>query len=182
MPNVSSIEGVMMGEAQWASKHFENLKEHGFDSERCYIDLEKISITCKDLARYKKALRVKIRALMKTKERESLQECIEQFYTLAQFVRYLYGFHSCAVDVLSWQEQVALALQKEMAWELKPYVNGEWIAYESPQIYEQRLRSYYQEVTGSEVMDTLQCVQDAKPFLTLKDKAHFERWYGECNR
>lgn len=109
---------------------------------------------------------------MKTAETEALNQCMERFYAFAQFVRYLYGFHSCAVPVAPWQVAVAKKLQVSMTLSFTPYRRGEWVTYEPCVAHEERLRAFADPSAANEAF-----IQDEKPFLTLKDKAHFEKHY-----
>jgi len=159
----------------WSSKNFENLKEKGFDIESCFLDLQQISIECYDLARYKKAFRVKIRTLIKKDEILKLQLCIKQLYAFAQFVKYIYGYHSCAVPVSKWQATLAKKLQKKTLPVFEVYCKDSWISYETTARYESHFKLQHKKLIGLDA--PLEYVQDQKPFLTLKDKAHFEKFY-----
>jgi len=164
---------------RWASGHFVHLKEQGFCIDECYIDFALISVRCSDLARYRKAFRVRIRALMKAANADALGVCIDRFYRFAQFVQDIYGFHSCGVSVETWQEQVAQSLQKHSDKEYAGYEKGSWLTYEKTDAYRQRLQARYQRLFDPIDIRALHFIQDEKPFLTLKDRAHFDRWYRD---
>jgi len=133
------------------------LKDKGIDIKACLIDFALISVSCEDLSLYRKALRVKIRALMKLDDVHKLKCYMNALYTLALFAKYLYGFHSCtSTQLYKDQEEGALRLQGDFdASKVENYDGKSWITYETS------------------VLDT----QDQKPFLSLKDKAHFEKYF-----
>lgn len=153
------------------------LSEPGFGIEQCVLDCKAISVRCEDITRYKKAFRVKIRGLIKAGKSAALSGCIENFYRFATFVEYLYGHHSCAAEVSPWQEETARFLQKKYSETPGHYRKGERIVYASKGAYEKQLREQYALLTSETDENALELVQDNKPFLTLKDYAHFERWY-----
>ncbi|MCJ7764951.1 MAG: hypothetical protein MUP09_03320 [Thiovulaceae bacterium] len=158
-------------------ENFDHLKEGGFSIDECHIDLATVSVRCSDITRYKKALRVKIRRLIKEADAAALAECIDAFYRFAIFVEYLYGDHSCATQVQLWQEQVALSLQKKFSDEGLNYSKGNRLKYAQTSVYEERFKAHYRSISTNSDTDTVAFIQDRKPFLTLKDYAHFERWY-----
>ncbi|HFU74718.1 MAG TPA: hypothetical protein ENK66_00580 [Arcobacter sp.] len=137
-----------------------SLLETGIDIQRCEIDFRVLSVTCDDLSRYRKALRVKIRALIKQGDNASLHNCVDTLYALALFAKHLYGFHSCNSEVEHWQEETAKVLQTSFDITKYSLYNGQnWINYD---------KESYSSSDG---------IQDGKPFLTLKDKAHFDRLF-----
>lgn len=168
-----------MNDKPLAPETFDHLKEPGFSIDECRIDLATISVRCSDITRYKKAFRVKIRRLIKEADRAALSDCIDTFYRFALFSEYLYGYHSCATEVNQWQEQTALSLQKKFSDEGLNYAKGDRLQYAERGVYEARFKAYYRDVYPNTDTDRLTFVQDTKPFLTLKDYAHFERWYDE---
>lgn len=166
-----------MKDIPWASAQFLHLKEQGFSIDECRIDFASISVRCSDLARYRKAFRVRIRTLIKTADAAALTVCIDRFYRFAQFVQNIYGFHSCSDSVETWQEQVAQSLQKHCDIEYSEYEKESWLTYEKTEVYKQRFQAQYKKLSGLADTRTLPFIQDGKPFLTLKDRAHFEHWY-----
>jgi len=155
-----------------SNESYGSLNEKGIDIRNCFLDLQEISIRCNDLSRYRKALRVKIRALLKREAYSQLRLYINALYHLGLFSKYIYGFHSCNTDVTLWQEALALSLQKEWDKEaVKAYDGSEWINYDSsviePFIY----------AKASENMQDMNedLVQDGKPFLNPKDQSHFDK-------
>jgi hypothetical protein len=148
------------------------LSECGIDIPSCHLDVYQISIRCDDLSRYRKALRVKIRALLKTKEYDLLQGYIDMLYRLALFSQYIYGYHSCTTPVSLWQEQLAIQLQKMCDNSLLgTYAGDTWLQYDT-------------QVLQSDIFDKAQVhhiemdeafIQDHKPFLNPKDKSHFDK-------
>lgn len=155
---------------------YSTLVEPGFDIEQCFLDFKTISIRCEDITRYKKAFRVRIRGLIKAGNSAALSACIENFYRFAMFAEYLYGHHSCAIEVAPWQEETARFLQKKYSEVPEHYRRGKRIAYALQGAYEKHFREQYALLSGEKENSTLALVQDNKPFLTLKDYAHFERW------
>lgn len=152
------------------------LQENGIDIDACKIDYKMISVRCEDLSLYRKAFRVKIRALIKQGDSASLKRYVDQFYTLAQFVQYLYGFHSCASPVEAWQEELASYLQTQFEENnVQVYRDGSWISYGSVEDYSKSFKKQYEELPFGQKLETSACVQDAKPFINLKDKAHFAK-------
>jgi hypothetical protein len=136
------------------------LSEVGIDIDACEIDFGIVSVKCEDLSRYRKALRVKIRALMKQNDLMALKRYADALYALALFAKHLYGFHSCSSDVELWQEEKAKTLQKSFDLDKHTLYDGEhWIHYDDV------------------VRISCEGLQDGKPFLTLKDKAHFDRLF-----
>jgi len=139
------------------------------------IDFKILSVSCSDLTLYKKAFRVQIRALMKEDNEVALKKCMNTFYKLACFVRSMYGFHSCAIPVLPWQEVLAKKLQVDFEInDAKNYNINAWIEYtEIDDIahFEKKYKSLFPK--GSKPLPL--GVQDNKVFLTLKDKSHFEK-------
>ena len=154
------------------------LKEKGFDLKKCSFDYSLISVKCEDLSLYKKAFRVKIRALLKTNDIKGLRTYVNAFYTLAQFARYLYGFHSCADSVASWQETLAYELQQTFVVNSSDfYKQGTWLKYKDTKSYRQLFTEKYNALNLYEKVDEKLCIQDEKPFLNEKDKAHFTKGY-----
>lgn len=155
------------------------LQEHGIDINTCEIDYKVISVGCEDLSLYRKAFRVKIRSLIKKGDMTELKRYVNQFYTLAQFVRYLYGFHSCASPVQTWQEELALDLQTRFKESrVQVYTPGSWINYKSVKDYTKSFKKQYTDLPLDENLETPHCIQDAKPFLNPKDKAHFDKCFN----
>lgn len=161
----------------WESKNFINLSEVGFDIEQCKIDFSSISVRCGDLARYRKAFRVKIRTLMKLSDTENLVKYMEKFYEFAIFVQYLYGYHSCAGDVELWQEEVAVSLQKMFKIKNSSCINEPELKYESINLYEAYFKKQFKRIHPKCNTKTLSFIQDEKSFLNLKDYAHFKKCY-----
>jgi hypothetical protein len=157
------------------SDSFENIVEPGFNIERCCVDYKSVSVRCSDIVRYKKAFRVKIRRLIKRGDIAALSHCIDTFFCFATFVEYLYGHHSCAIDVEPWQEETALSLQQMFSEKEVLYTKGTRLVYAPVHVYERDFKRQYSTIFAN--MNSLMFVQDTKPFLTLKDYAHFERWY-----
>ncbi len=155
---------------------FSTLAEPGFDIEQCFLDCTRISIRCEDIRRYKKAFRVRIRGLIKTNNRVALSACIDNFYRFATFIEYLYGHHSCATGVSSWQEETARFMQKKYRDIPMHFSRGEQIVYAPRSAYEKHFREQYALLSAEKENSAFECMQDNKPFLTLKDYAHFERW------
>ncbi len=155
---------------------YQALAEQGFDIEQCFFDCKTISIRCEDITRYKKAFRVKIRGLIKEGNSAALSACINNFYRFAMFVEYLYGHHSCAVGVSPWQEKTARFLQKQYSDILGHYSRGERIDYAPQSSYEKHFRAHFALLGVEKDKSSFEFIQDNKPFLTLKDYAHFERW------
>lgn len=154
------------------------LQENGIDIDACMIDYRMISVRCEDLSLYRKAFRVKIRTLIKNDDMLGLKRYIDNFYTYAQFVQYLYGFHSCACAVERWQEELAYYLQtKFVESNALVYKPGDWISYKSIDDYENYFRNHYKEFSKDVNIETLPFVQDAKPFLNPKDRAHFDVYF-----
>ncbi len=166
-----------MNNQNWESKNFIHLKEEDFNIETCEIDFLSISVRYSDLSRYRKAFRVKIRTLIKTADAYNLVKCIEKFYDFAGFVRYLYGYHSCANDVEPWQEQVALFLQKEFVVKNLKYKIGTHLKYEHVDFYEEHFKTQYKLINPKCDVQTQKFIQDGKSFLNLKDYTHFKKWY-----
>ncbi len=136
------------------------LSEEGIDIDTCEIDFSRLSVACQDLSRYRKALRVKIRAILKHNDLQALQRYADALFSLALFAKYLYGFHSCSSDVELWQQQDAKSLQKSFdITNCTLYDGTNWLSYEHSAELSSR------------------GIQDHKPFLTLKDKAHFDRLF-----
>lgn len=102
--------------------------------------------------------------------------CIENFYRFATFVEYLYGDHSCATEISPWQEETARFLQKKYSEAPEHYRRGERIVYAPQSTYEKHFREQYALLNPETEKSALELIQDNKPFLTLKDYAHFERW------
>jgi hypothetical protein len=147
------------------------LSERGIDIPSCHLDVQQISVRCDDLSRYRKALRVKIRALLKTKEYVLLQGYIDMLYRLALFTQYIYGYHSCNTPVSLWQEELATQLQKECNNMLEGYTGNTWLQYDA-------------QMSQVDIFDKAQVhhieideafIQDHKPFLNPKDKTHFDK-------
>lgn len=157
-------------------EHYLYLKEKGIDIDACVIDYQKISVRCGDLSNYRKAFRVKIRALLKRNNQELLKQYIHHFYVLAQFVRYLYGYHSCSVEVQPWQEELASYLQMKFSQDdVKVYDKESWMTYESRDYYCDAFKKQYATLTPHMDVKNLECLQDGKPFLNPKDRAHFDK-------
>lgn len=163
----------------WESNNFINLSEVGFDIALCEVDFRTISVRCSDLVRYRKAFRVKIRELMKLDDRNNLSKYIEKFYILASLFQYMYGYHSGASQVEFWQEEVALSLQKTFHPKDFRYKNGARLQYENSKFYEDYLKKQYSQINPTSNVQLLKCIQDGKPFLNLKDYAHFEKCTNE---
>ena len=152
------------------------LKENGIDIDACDIDYKKISVRCEDLSLYRKAFRVKIRALIKQDDIVALRRYVNQFYALAQFVQYLYGFHSCASTVEPWQEELAFRLQTKFSESnAQVYTSNSWIRYKSVEEYTELLKNKYKNSNLGDKVEISKFIQDEKPFLNLKDRAHFEK-------
>ena len=157
-------------------ENYQTLAEEGFDIEQCFLDFKTISIACEDITRYKKAFRVKIRGLIKEGKSASLSECIDNFYRFALFVEYLYGDHSCATGVSPWQAETARSLQKQYS-DAGHYRRGERMEYAAQSSYEKHFREHFALLDTDNDKSSSEFIQDNKPFLTLKDYAHFERWF-----
>jgi len=152
-------------------------KDKGIDIAACEIDFKILCVRCEDLSLYRKAFRVKIRALLKVGDINKLKDYVNALYSLASFAKYLYGFHSCASNVEPWQEELALYLQVNFdKSRVEAYNGNTWITY-TGMGYVQALTKKYKDLTHSAKLDTSVCVQDTKPFLNLKDKAHFEKCF-----
>jgi len=152
------------------------LQEDGIDIDACKVDYKVLSVRCEDLSLYKKAFRVKIRALIKQNSMTELKAYVNEFYTLAHFVRYLYGFNSCASEVEPWQETLAYDLQTKFVESKAPaYTSGSWIEYKRVSEYKELFTQAYKNLSLLEAVQDLDCVQDEKPFLNPKDKAHFDK-------
>ena len=154
------------------------LKEKGIDIEACRINFKELSVVCEDLSLYRKALRVKIRALIKLGDKNALKPYVDVLYGLAQFARYLYGFHSCNSSVDRFQIELALSLQSSFDGNsVLPYDGKGWLSYKNIDEYcasfKDRCEKFLGETSGRPIL----CVQDEKPFLNLKDKAHFEKCF-----
>lgn len=148
------------------------LKEKGMDIDACEINYKILSVSCEDLSLYRKALRVKIRALIKLDDMQVLKGYVNALYSLACFAKYLYGFHSCTSNVEIWQEKLALSLQADFDVDkIEVYDGTTWIAYTDIDYEKEYMQSPY-----NSNLDTSVYTQDLKPFLNLKDKAHFERF------
>ncbi len=165
-----------MKDAKWASIHFLHLKEPGIDIDSCHLELTEISINCSNITRYRKAFRVKIRTLIKESDSDSLKECFDKFYSLAEFTHALYGHHSCDEEVGYWQKKVALSLQKEYKQVSSSHVLGKRVEYKDVDLYEEYFKRRY-KILYPLAKEPITFIQDKRPFLTLKDYAHLERWY-----
>jgi len=162
-----------MGEQPLKPEQYLYLQEKGIDIDACELDYKTISVRCKDLSLYKKAFRVKIRTLIKQNSMKELQKYVNEFYILAHFARHLYGFHSCANDVEPWQETLAYELQTKFEVSRAPqYTTSAWIKYKDVNEYKVLFKQAYKDLSFGEELD---CVQDEKPFLNPKDKAHFDK-------
>lgn len=161
----------------WVSKDFINLCEIGFDIATCKIDFLTISVKCDDLARYKKAFRVKIRELIKIEDINNLNKYINKFYNLAIFVEYLYGHHSCASKVEFWQEEVAYSLQKKFKYRTVEYQKNIVLKYKNLNFYAEFFKKQNKEINLTKDIEKLKFIQDEKPFLNLKDYTHFNAFY-----
>lgn len=160
------------------SEEYLHLEAAGIIINECHVDYKMLSIRCCDLSVYRKAFRVKIRALIKEDNILMLKKYIKAYYLLAQFVHFIYGFHSCSEDVNAWQEELALYLQtKFIEDDMAEYDCNRWLEYDTVQSYCETFTKQYKIYMNS-VNDTLACVQDGKPFLSLKDKAHFEKAFA----
>ena len=149
------------------------LKEKGIDIDACEIDFKILSVSCEDLCLYRKALRVKIRALIKLDDIVELKGYVNALYGLAYFAKYLYGFHSCASGVQKWQEELALYLQAGFdESRVEAYDGKTWITYTEVDYAKQ-----YKDLFHNASLDTSIYTQDTKPFLNLKDKAHFDKCF-----
>lgn len=152
-------------------------QDNGIDIDACKIDYKMISVRCEDLSLYRKAFRVKIRSLIKIGDMLALKRYVDKFYALAYFVRYLYGFHSCASSVKAWQETLAYDLQKKFIVSKTPvYTSASWIEYKSAYDYKAFYKQAYKNLSFGDESEKLDCVQDEKPFLNPKDKAHFNKY------
>jgi len=157
-----------------------SFKDKGIDVNACEIDYKTISVCCDDLSLYRKAFRVKIRSLIKQNDRVVLKEYVQAFYSLAQFVRYIYGFHSCNEQVQPWQERVALKLQKGFDInKTQLYTQEFWLVYKSVDVYIECFKNQYKEINLDVDTQSLDCIQDSKPFLNLKDRAHFDKCFTQ---
>ena len=153
-------------------------QDKGIDIDACHLDYKLLSVHCKDLSLYRKAFRVKIRALIKSGDVKKLKTYVNAFYTLAKFVKYLYGNHSCACEVEPWQEDLANHLKTRFENDdTGVYEQGSWIEYEDVQVYEKYFREEYAQLGIDSHLDTSKCIQDSKPFLNQKDKAHFNKCF-----
>ncbi|MDF1881281.1 hypothetical protein JHD50_08200 [Sulfurimonas sp. MAG313] len=151
------------------------LQEKGIDINACEIDFKLLSVSCEDLSLYRKALRVKIRALLKEENIINLQGYIRLLYTLGHFSSYLYGFHSCSSLLESWQEELALFLQTKFdVNRVSEYDASAWIRYKSIEDYKKYFTKSYEEFSKTSQPSAF--IQDAKPFLNLKDKVHFDTY------
>ncbi|MBU1643382.1 hypothetical protein KKE54_08475 [bacterium] len=168
-----------MNDKQSELENFEHLEEAGFSIDKCYIDPTMISVRCSDITRYKKAFRVKIRRLIKVADIAALADCIDAFYRFASFAEYVYGYHSCATEVPLWQEKVAHSLQKKFTDTGLNYKKGNQLKYAQTSVYEVQFKAYYRGISPNMDTEGIPFIQDEKPFLTLKDYAHFGRWYEE---
>ncbi|HIC43516.1 MAG TPA: hypothetical protein EYO73_04240 [Sulfurimonas sp.] len=154
------------------SEYYLSLKEKGIDINTCELDFKKMSVSCEDLILYRKALRVKIRSLIKLDDVNELKHYVNALYSLACFSKYLYGFHSCCSKVNGWQEELSHKLQIDFDEDkLKVYTPGLWISYKETSYRKDIGLKYNIELD----LDT--CIQDKKPFLNLKDKAHFDKCF-----
>jgi len=152
------------------------LKDVGIDIEACKINFKELSVVCEDLSLYRKALRVKIRALIKLDDKNELRPYVNALYGLAQFARYLYGFHSCNSRVEICQEKLATCLQESFdESRVLPYDGKAWLSYKNIDEYSSSFKCQYKEFLGDSNKEVGLFVQDAKPFLNLKDKAHFQK-------
>ena len=152
------------------------LKEQGIDIEACRINFKELSVVCEDLSLYRKALRVKIRALIKLGDKNTLRSCVNALYGLAQFAQYLYGFHSCNSSVDRFQIELALSLQASFDENsVVPYDGKDWLSYKTVDEYSATFKDKYKIFLDETSRNPILFVQDAKPFLNLKDKAHFEK-------
>jgi hypothetical protein len=150
------------------------LKDRGIDVDACKLNFREVSVACEDLSLYRKALRVKIRALIKSDDKDELRSYVDLLYSLAQFARYLYGFHSCNSRIEIWQEKLARSLQGSFdESRLRPYDGQSWLSYQDVDAYSAFFKCQYKERFGD--LDTGLCIQDEKPFLNPKDKAHFDK-------
>lgn len=119
---------------------------------------------------------MKIRALIKEGNFVDLKRYVNAFYTLAYFVRFLYGFHSCSISVEAWQEELAFSLQTKFEESrVKGYDKSSWITYKSDKTYEEHFKMAYNALSFHTRSKMRQFIQDNKPFLNLKDKAHFTK-------
>jgi len=156
------------------------LKKDGIDIDKCMVDYKVLSIRCKDLNLYRKAFRVKIRTVIKEADWQSLRTYANEFYTLAVFVRYVYGFHSCSSCVQSWQETLAYARQKKFVLEDITFDKRDrWLEYKAVQEYEKVFRTEYLTLDMGKQVDTSSFTQDSKPFLNEKDRAHFNKCFKD---
>lgn len=163
--------------AKWASEAFLELKAPGFDIISCHMHLAHLSIRCEELVLYRKALRVKIRMLIKEGKSEALDACMDTLFRLAQFVRHLYGHHSCDSAVAPWQEQVARSLQKELDTPFSDYKRGSWLEYERLEKYAREHREKYFSLGRQHEDQEIESIQDGHSFLNPKDRTHLERWH-----
>lgn len=151
-----------------------SLVEEGIDIPHCRLNLHEISIRCADLSRYRKALRVKIRTLLKIEDYDSLEGYINMLFALGNFAKSCYGYHSCNSPVSSWQEELAGILQKAFdPTSIQAYTRDIWIEYD-PQSSDRYIQQQASLLMASHSADET-CVQDSKPFLTQKDRSHFNK-------
>jgi len=156
------------------------LQAPGIDIALCRLDYSLISVRCEDLSLYKKAFRVKIRALIKEKRFQELQAYVNAFYTLAHFVRHLYGFHSCDSGVEFWQEKLAQSLKTSFIPDhILAYQSDTWIVYQKRNNYQEMFTQKYMDVFSKEKVKLDTFVQDEKPFLNPKDKSHFDKIFTQ---
>ena len=75
-----------------------------------------------------------------------------------------------------WQEELASYLQTKFVESDASVYNKEfWLTYESTNSYCDTFKKQYSILVSLENEVALECIQDGKPFLNLKDKAHFEK-------
>ena len=142
----------------------------GFDIEKCEIDYTLLDIQTESFLYYKKSLRVKIRALMKTEDIPALNNCFQTFFTLAHYAKHLFGHHSCKTPLAPWQMELAYQLKETFNPSLFYYQKGEILTYETQEIYENRVLVGYHDKSSKEFF------QNYYPFLNPKDYAHFDKF------
>ena len=142
----------------------------GFDIENCEIDYALLDIETESFLIYKKALRVKIRALMKTEDVAALNKCYQTFFTLAHYAKHLFGHHSCKTPLAPWQMELAYTLQDSFNPSSHFYKKGEILLYEAKEKYEKQVLTNYHDSEAKAFL------QNYYPFLNPKDYAHFDKY------
>lgn len=142
----------------------------GFDIDACTIDYTRLDIETESFLIYKKALRVKIRALMKTEDVPALNRCYQTFFTLAHYAKHLFGHHSCKTPLAPWQMELAYALKDSFDPSQFHYIKGKPLTYLPKEQYEKEILSGYHDRAPRDFL------QNYYPFLNPKDYAHFDRY------